>query len=168
MNLIKCLESGNKILLCGNGGSAADSQHFAAELVNAMDKQNSRKAIAALALTTDTSVITSIANDFSFDEIFSRQVEALGNQGDYLVSFTTSGESANVLNAILIAKKIGLSTLTFCGARKEKIKGLSDYVISVPSDHTQHIQEGHIMIYHYVCKAIEDYFSGNEAGLSRF
>ncbi len=157
--IIANLESGNKILLCGNGGSAADSQHFAAELVNAMEKTLERPALPAIALTTDSSVITSISNDFGFENIFSRQVEALGKSGDSLIGFTTSGKSKNVLKSLEAAKTLGINTIVFCGEDKSALTQLSDCIISVPSRNTQNIQEVHLIVYHYICKTIEEYFS---------
>lgn len=146
-------------MICGNGGSAADSQHFAAELVNSMEKSLNRPALPALALTTDSSIITSISNDFGFENIFSRQVEALGKIKDTLIGFTTSGQSYNVLKALESAKTQGISTIVFCGKDISALKGLADYKISVPSQNTQHIQEVHLIVYHYLCKMIEEYFS---------
>lgn len=147
-----CLIDGKKLIVCGNGGSAADSQHFVAELVSKFKKI--RKPLSALALTTDSSIITSIANDFSFDQIFSKQVEALGKQGDVLIGISTSGTSNNVLNALKTAKKKKISTILLTG----KIKNHYNYVnlkIEVPSSSTARIQEIHELIYHSICEIVE-------------
>lgn len=157
--LFESLKNKNKILLCGNGGSAADSQHFAAELVNSMDKTTSREALAALSLTTDTSVMTSIANDFAFERIFARQVEALGKSGDILVAFTTSGKSENILQALKTALDQGVESVVFCGQEIKYVKEYTKYIIQVPSKNTQHIQETHTILYHYICMSIEKKFS---------
>lgn len=146
------LIDGKKLIVCGNGGSAADSQHFVAELVSKFKKI--RKPLSALALTTDSSIITSIANDFSFDQIFSKQVEALGKQGDVLIGISTSGTSNNVLNALKTAKKKKISTILLTG----KIKNHYNYVnlkIEVPSSSTARIQEIHELIYHSICEIVE-------------
>lgn len=147
------LARGNKVMFAGNGGSAADAQHLAAELVNRFQKE--RAPLAGLALTTDTSVITSIGNDYSFDEIFSKQVRAFGREGDVFVGISTSGGSANVVRAIEEAKAMGISviTLTGCGGPMHK---LADCSISVPSRKTPRIQEVHILIGHILCEIVED------------
>ncbi|TAL58034.1 MAG: D-sedoheptulose 7-phosphate isomerase [Nanoarchaeota archaeon] len=142
-----------KILIFGNGGSAADAQHFAAELVGRYKLE--RRALPAIALTTDTSAITAIANDYSYDQIFSRQVEALANEGDLVVGITTSGNSPNVNIAIDAAKKIGCITVGLCGKDGGKLKDTADMVIIVPSDNTPRIQETHITIIHIVCELLE-------------
>ena len=146
------LIDGKKLIVCGNGGSAADSQHFVAELVSKFKKV--RKPLSAIALTTDSSIITSIANDFSFDQIFSKQVQALGKKGDVLIGISTSGTSANVLNALKIAKKEKISTILLTG----NIKKQYSYVnlkIEVPSSSTARIQEIHELIYHSICEIVE-------------
>jgi len=150
----------NKVLICGNGGSAADSQHFAAEFVNAFSKKIARRGLPALALTTDTSVMTSIGNDFSFENIFSRQVQAYSRPGDVLVVLTTSGSSANCINAVLEAKRLGVLCIAF--TRTEgKISQLVDLAIEVPSENTQHIQECHMLAYHVITELVEkDLFEG--------
>jgi D-sedoheptulose 7-phosphate isomerase len=153
----------NKILICGNGGSAADSQHFAAEFVNAFSRDITRRGLPALALTTDTSVITSIANDFSFENIFSRQVQAYSNPGDILVVLTTSGSSTNCINAVLEAKKLGVLCIAFTRT-KAKISQLVDLTIEVPSNNTQHIQECHILAYHVITELVEkELFEGDKS-----
>lgn len=148
-------EKHGKVLLCGNGGSAADCQHFAAELINSMNKSLKLGAIPALALTTDSSVLTSIGNDRNFEEIFSRQIEAFGKKGDILIAFSTSGKSRNVIRALQEAKKNELCTVAFCGEKTDSLKSFADYIVAVPSSNTQHIQEVHVMIYHYICMVVE-------------
>jgi D-sedoheptulose 7-phosphate isomerase len=150
---------GNKVLICGNGGSAADSQHFAAEFVNAFSRELNRKALPAIALSTDTSVITSIANDFSFANIFSRQVEAHGIQGDILIALTTSGSSANCINAISSAKSQGLISIVFTKVNSEAAR-LADLTVEVPSDNTQHIQGCHMLAYHVIVELVENKLFG--------
>jgi D-sedoheptulose 7-phosphate isomerase len=154
-------KNNNKILICGNGGSAADSQHFAAEFVNAFSRDITRGALPALALTTDTSVITSIANDFSFENIFSRQVQAYSNPGDILVVLTTSGSSINCINAVLEAKKVGVLCIALTRTEAE-ISHLVDLTIEVPSNNTQHIQECHILAYHVITELVEKVLFGGE------
>jgi D-sedoheptulose 7-phosphate isomerase len=153
--LVKAFKSGNKVLICGNGGSAADSQHFAAEFVNAFSRDLERKALPAIALSTDTSILTSIANDFAFENIYSRQVEAYGLPGDILIVLTTSGSSKNCLKAIDIANSMGLTTIAFT---KEKglVSTQSQISIEVPSQSTQHIQECHMLAYHVITELVED------------
>lgn len=155
-NLItECFLSGGKILICGNGGSAADSQHFAAEFVSAFARDLDRKALPALALTVDTSIITAFSNDFSFKKVFARQVEAHGRPGDVLIALTTSGSSKNCLEAVNQARKLGLKTiaLTQVGGQISKIV---DYSIEIPSKNTQHIQECHMVCYHIITELVEE------------
>ncbi len=144
---------GRKILFCGNGGSAADAQHLAAELVGRFEKD--RKALPALSLSTDTSILTAVANDYAFEEVFSRQVEALGMEGDLLVGITTSGNSANVIRALDRAKALGLKTIALTGRDGGRIKTHADIVLIVPSQRTCHIQESHIMIGQLLCELVE-------------
>ena len=151
---------GNKILICGNGGSAADSQHFAAEFVNAFSKGINRKALPAIALSTDTSIITAIANDFTFDNVFSRQVEAYAIPWDVLVVFTTSGSSINCINAVASAKVIGVTSIAFTQESAE-ISNLVDLCIEVPSVNTQHIQECHLLAYHVITELVEHNLFGD-------
>ena len=153
--LIEVLESGNKLLICGNGGSAADSQHFAAELVSTFSKNKTRDGIPAIALTTDTSVITAYSNDFEFEGIFARQVNALGFPGDCLVVLSTSGNSKNCIKAVEEAKVKGLRTVALLGD-SGLLRNLADQVISVPSSNTQNIQEMHILTYHILSELIEE------------
>jgi D-sedoheptulose 7-phosphate isomerase len=152
--LAKCLEEGGTIFWCGNGGSAADSQHLAAELVGRFKKD--RRALRSIALTTDTSVLTCIANDYSYDDIFSRQIEAVGRKKDILVAITTSGQSENVLRAIKKSKELGLITISLLGKGGGSAQEISDYSLVVPSGSTDRIQEMHILIGHILCELIED------------
>jgi D-sedoheptulose 7-phosphate isomerase len=148
-----CIAGGNKLLLFGNGGSAADAQHIAAELV--IRYKSDRPAIAAIALTTDTSALTACGNDLGFNEIFARQVEALGRPGDVVVAFSTSGKSPNVLAALREARKRQLRTTGFTGAGGGEMTALCDALFPVPSTVTARIQEMHIYITHMLCKALE-------------
>jgi len=152
--LAKCLEEGGTIFWCGNGGSAADSQHLAAELVGRFKKD--RRALRSIALTTDTSVLTCIANDYLYDDIFSRQIEAVGRKKDILVAITTSGQSENVLRAIKKSKELGLITISLLGKGGGSAQEISDYSLVVPSGSTDRIQEMHILIGHILCELIED------------
>ena len=152
--MLKALKNGNKILFCGNGGSASDSQHIAAELVGRFRKE--RKGLAALSLTVDTSALTAIGNDFSFDQIFARQVEGLGKKGDVLVALSTSGNSLNVIQAAEKAKSQGLYVIGILGKDGGKLGHLVDCAIIVPSKDTQRIQEGHTSIGHILCELIEE------------
>jgi D-sedoheptulose 7-phosphate isomerase len=142
-------------MICGNGGSAADSQHFAAEFVNAFSKDLQRKSLSAIALTTDTSVLTSISNDFDFVNIFARQVEAHSRPGDVLIVLTTSGSSKNCIKAVEQAKNYGLKSIAFTRTGG-KISELSDICVQVPSDNTQHIQECHMLAYHVITEIVEE------------
>ena len=153
-------KKGNKILICGNGGSAADSQHLAAEFVNAFSKEIKRKALPAIALSTDTSIITAIANDFTFDNVFSRQVEAYATPGDVLVVFTTSGSSINCINAVASAKVLGVTSIAFTQESAE-ISNLVGLCIEVPSVNTQHIQECHMLAYHVITELVENNLFGD-------
>jgi D-sedoheptulose 7-phosphate isomerase len=150
--LADCVTSGNKVLIFGNGGSAADAQHLAAELVNRF--QIERPPLAAVALTTDTSILTSIGNDYSFVDIFAKQIEALGKPGDIAWGITTSGHSANVIKAIKSARKIGMTTIGMTG-RGGELAACADLVFSVPSDTTARIQESHITLGHILCELLE-------------
>jgi D-sedoheptulose 7-phosphate isomerase len=152
--LIRCFQGGNKLLLCGNGGSAADAQHVAGEFVNRF--RFDRDALAAIALTTDTSVLTCIGNDSAFENVFSRQVQALGVKGDALVGISTSGRSPNVLKALEAAKTRGLITVGFTGATGGEIMAPTcDFCLAIPSDDTPRIQEAHEFVWHFICGAIE-------------
>jgi len=148
-------KSGHKILICGNGGSAADAQHLAAEFVNSMSKDIERTGLPAISLSTDSSIITAVANDRDFSQIFSRQVEALGNRDDVLVIFSTSGESKNCINALRLAKNKGLKTILFTG-RESSISKQASISIQVPTSNTQHIQEFHVIAYHIMVELVEN------------
>lgn len=153
--LCKVSQENGNIFFAGNGGSAADSQHLAAELIGRF--QINRKPIKAQALTTDTSILTSIGNDYSFKDIFKRQIEALGKKGDSLIVMSTSGNSTNIINLIQEAKRKEIITIGLTGEKTSKLSNLCDYIINVPSDNTARIQEAHILIGHIVCGNIEDY-----------
>lgn len=153
--LVAAFKGGNKVLICGNGGSAADSQHFAAEFVNAFSRDIDRKALPAIALSTDTSILTSIANDFEFENVFSRQVEAYGVPRDVLIVLTTSGSSKNCLNAVKVANSMGLITIAFTKEHGQVSKH-AHISIEVPSENTQHIQECHMLTYHVLTELVED------------
>jgi D-sedoheptulose 7-phosphate isomerase len=153
--IINALNNKKKLLFCGNGGSAADSQHLATEFVIRMDPNIKRPGIAALALTTDTSMLTAGANDFGYDNVFARAVEALGNNGDVLIGISTSGKSESINLAIKMAKSKGMATIAFLGKDGGITKDLVDLAIIVPSNDTQRIQEGHITIGHIICGLVE-------------
>ncbi len=156
--LVNTIKQGGKILLCGNGGSAADCQHIAAEFVVKYEKK--RSALAAVALTTDSSILTASANDFHYDEVFSRQVEALGNSNDCLIAISTSGHSSNVINAVNTAKDRNISVIGLSGNNESELSRLADITIKVPSTITARIQEAHIVIGHWWCGLVEDAFTG--------
>ncbi len=154
--LVSTIRKGGKILLCGNGGSAADAQHLAAELVIRLKSSNDRPAIAALALTVDTSILTAGGNDYGFDYVFSRQIEALGKHGDTLIALSTSGNSPNVIEAVNMAHEKGLYVIGLLGGEGGKLKKLVDLPIIVPSENTARIQENHILIGHILCEILEN------------
>ena len=149
------LQKGGKILFCGNGGSASDSQHLAAELTGRFIKD--RKPLGAIALTTDTSALTSIANDYAFEYVFARQVMALGRSGDLLVGISTSGNSKNIIRAVEEARALGMRTVGLLGRDGGQLRALCDHAIVVPSDVTARIQEAHILIGHTFCGLIEQH-----------
>ena len=150
---IDTLQDGGKLLIFGNGGSAADAQHIAAELVGRYKIE--RKGMPAIALTTDTSAITSISNDFGYEHIFKRQVEALANKGDVLIGISTSGTSSNVIHGLKMATQIGCSSIGFSGSDSGEMNQICDVSIEVPSEDTPRIQEMHIVIGHIICHLIE-------------
>ena len=154
----KAIRNDNKILFIGNGGSAADAQHLAGELVNRFGFE--RPGLSAIALTTDSSVITSISNDYDFEQLFSRQVQALGKKGDVLIALSTSGNSKNILAGIIEAQKSGITTIGLTGKSGGKMSGLCDLCLKVPSDDTPRIQEAHILIGHIICSMIENSIFG--------
>jgi D-sedoheptulose 7-phosphate isomerase len=151
--IFETFKRGNKILICGNGGSAADAQHIAAEFVGRFETE--RKALPAIALTTDTSALTALTNDYNFERVFSRQIEALGREGDLLIAISTSGNSANVLSAVMFARSIGCKTLAMTGSNGKKLASLCDVSLMVPSTRTARIQEGHITVAHIWCEMID-------------
>lgn len=151
--IVDVLSKGNKILVMGNGGSAADAQHFAAELVNCFLVE--RRALPAIALTTDSSIMTAIGNDHSFEKIFSRQVSALAQQGDLVIGISTSGNSLNVLDSMKIAGTLGAITLSLVGNDGGKIMAVTDHCLCIPSQYTPVIQEAHITILHILCDLVE-------------
>jgi len=155
--LINTLQQGGKILLCGNGGSAADCQHIAAEFVVRYEKK--RRALAAIALTTDSSILTAHANDFDFDTVFSRQVEALGNANDCLIAISTSGNSGNVLKAVTAARAKGMTVIALTGGTGGDLLEHAMLAVIVPSTVTARIQEAHILIGHYWCGVVEERLS---------
>ena len=152
--IINSLKNGNKLLICGNGGSAADSQHFAAELCGRFEMD--RKTLPAIALTTNTSIITAIGNDYGFDTIFEKQVEAYGKPGDVFFGITTSGNSPNIITALEKAKSLGMKTISLLGKDGGKLKDKADVDLTVPCQNTARTQESHIMIIHIICKLVED------------
>lgn len=155
--LVRSLERGNKLLICGNGGSAADAMHMAEELVGRYDRD--RRSLPAIALTADSTLLTCIPNDWSFEHVFARQVEGLGKKGDVLVSFTTSGKSPNVIRAIGAAKKLGITTLALLGKGGGPTKGLADYEVMVDSNSTARIQEAHTLILHLLLEIVDARFA---------
>ena len=157
--VIKTLKKGNKIILFGNGGSASDAQHIAAELVVKYKKK--RKSIPAISLSTDTSTLTAIGNDFSFNDIFSRQLESIGKPGDIAIGITTSGKSKNVINALKLAKKKKITSVILTKKKypnKKQIEKVSDLILGVPADETARIQELHILVGHLMCAVIDEVF----------
>ncbi len=164
LQMVKTIRQGGKILLFGNGGSAADAQHLAAEFVNRF--LINRRPMAALALTTDSSVLTSIGNDFSFDEIFVKQVQALGKPEDLALGISTSGGSVNVLKAMEVAKEMGMVTAALTGGLAGDggaVGRAADFVLNVPSDKTPHIQEAHLWVEHLLCELVEREIFGDAA-----
>ncbi len=155
---ISTLTSGNKILLAGNGGSAADAQHIAGELVSRF--YFDRPGLSAIALTTDTSIITAIGNDYGYEKVFSRQIEANGIKGDIFIAISTSGNSKNIINALEECRKKGIKSIGFTGSKECKMDNLCDITIKVPSESTPNIQEAHIMLGHIVCAIIEEQIFG--------
>lgn len=152
--IINCYKNGNKILICGNGGSAADAQHFAAELIGRYKLE--RRSLPAIALTTDTSILTAVGNDYGFKEIFSKQVEGLGKKGDILISISTSGNSKNCILGINKAKEIGIKTISLLGKTGGIMKEISDFNFVVDSNNTPRIQEIHILLIHTICEILEN------------
>jgi D-sedoheptulose 7-phosphate isomerase len=154
--VVNCIKNGNKVLLFGNGGSAADAQHIAAEFTGRFVKE--RRSLPAIALTTDTSVLTSIGNDYGFDHVFERQVNGLANNGDILIGISTSGNSPNVMKGLAAGKEIGCIAIGLSGRDGGKMNDVCDVNLVVPSDITAHIQEIHILIGHIICGAVDSAF----------
>ena len=152
--IFEILKQNGTIFLCGNGGSAADAQHVAAEFVGRFAQE--RKALPAEALTTNTSILTAIGNDYDFSEIFSRQIQAKVSSNDLVVGISTSGKSANVLKALQAAKTLGATTVVFTGENDSEIKKLADICFNVPSNNTPRIQEAHILVWHIICDLVEN------------
>ncbi len=154
--MVQCLQSGGKVMACGNGGSAADAQHFAAELIGRFERE--RQELAAIALTTDSSILTAVGNDYSYDEVFSKQVRGLGKKGDVLLAISTSGNSKNVVKAIEAAKKIGIKIIALTGNGGGKIATLldkDDIHLCAPSTRTARIQETHLVLLHGLCDGVD-------------
>ena len=154
------VKRGNKILFCGNGGSAADCQHLATEYVVRLKAGDDRQAYPAIALTTDSSLITASANDFGFENIFVRQIEAIGRRGDILIAISTSGNSENIVRATELAKKSGIEVIGFLGQSGGRLRPLVDLPLLVPSDEVTRIQEAHITLGHIICELVEKIISG--------
>ncbi|MBT5575177.1 MAG: D-sedoheptulose 7-phosphate isomerase [Alphaproteobacteria bacterium] len=156
---VKRLQSGNKLLFIGNGGSAADCQHMAGEYVSRF--LFDRDGLPAVALTTDSSILTAIGNDYGYQKLFSRQVQALGVAGDLLFAYSTSGNSENILNAVEIARKMNICVVGMTGMKAGKLDDLCDFLIRTPSSQTPQIQEGHLVVGHAICALVEEQFFNN-------
>ena len=156
--IVAAFKNGNKLLLCGNGGSAADAQHLAAEFTGRFYKD--RQALPAEALHVNTSYLTSVANDYSFDVVYSRMVTGIGNKGDLLIGLSTSGNSINIIKALEAAKEKGMITVGFTGETGGEMKNLCDHLINIPSDDTPRIQESHILLGHIICQLAEEKYFG--------
>jgi D-sedoheptulose 7-phosphate isomerase len=154
--VIETLKNGNKVLICGNGGSAADAQHFAAELTGRYKTE--RRGLPGIALTTDTSALTAIGNDYGYDRVFDRQTEALASKGDLLIGISTSGNSKNIISALKLAKEMGCSTIGLSGRDGGAMNEVCDVNLVVPSDNTPRIQEMHILFIHTICQLVDDNF----------
>jgi D-sedoheptulose 7-phosphate isomerase len=157
---IAALKAGKKIMLAGNGGSAADSQHIAAELVSRLNYD--RPGLSAIALTTDTSALTAIGNDYGYERVFARQLESIGQEGDVFIAISTSGNSANILAALETAREKGITSIGLTGGTGGKMLGMCDITLKMPSPATPHIQECHIMFGHIICQLIEDTLFGEQ------
>ncbi len=156
--IVKAFNNGNKVLFCGNGGSAADAQHLAAEFSGRFYKD--RKALPAEALHCNTSYLTAVSNDYSYEAIYSRMVDGIATEGDVIVGLSTSGNSGNILKAFEVAKAKGVTTIGFTGSTGGKMKDASDILLNVPSNDTPRIQESHIMIGHIICQLVEEQIFG--------
>lgn len=156
LEMVECLNSGGKIMACGNGGSAADAQHFAAELMGRFERE--RRELAAVALTTDTSILTAVGNDYSYDQVFSKQVRGLGKSGDILLAITTSGNSKNVIKAVEAAQAMGIKVIALSGnggGQLNKVLAANDLLLAAPSSRTARIQETHLVLLHALCDGID-------------
>jgi D-sedoheptulose 7-phosphate isomerase len=158
--IVSCLKKGGKVIIFGNGGSAADSQHIAAELVGRFKKE--RRPLPAIALTTNTSILTAIANDYSYETVFQKQIEALGNKKDVAIGISTSGKAKNVINGIITAKRMEMKTISLTGKKGIDFAKMTDVSIIVPSEDTARIQEAHITVGHILCELIEEVFFKNK------
>lgn len=158
--LVHCYKQGNKLLLCGNGGSAADCQHIATEMMIRLSHHIQRPALPAIALTTDSSNLTAGGNDIGFENVFARNVEGLGNKGDVLLAISTSGNSPNVIKAVEAAHKKEMKVIGFLGGKGGKLKDIVDLPIVIPSSSVQRIQEGHITVAHIICELVEEKLYG--------
>jgi D-sedoheptulose 7-phosphate isomerase len=158
----EAMQSGGKLMVCGNGGSAADAQHLVAEFVSRLTVD--RPALRAIALTTDTSILTAIGNDYSYDHVFARQVEALGNAGDVLLAISTSGNSRNCIKALELAKRMGVYTIAYTGNKGGAMAALAEINVIVPSDTTMTIQESHLALEHIYCMVVERFVFGMDFG----
>ena len=158
--MVAALKRGNRIYFCGNGGSAADAQHLAAEFSGRF--YIDRDALPAEALHCNTSYITAVGNDYGYDLVYARLIKGIGNTGDFLVGLSTSGNSVNILKAFEVAREKGIVTVGFTGESGGKMKGLCDYLLNVPSSNTPRIQESHIMLGHIVCQLVEEQFFGEK------
>tara|TARA_B100000749_G_scaffold270969_1_gene251293 strand:- start:526 stop:1119 length:594 start_codon:yes stop_codon:yes gene_type:complete len=157
--IINCFDKNGKLIFCGNGGSASDSQHLAAEFIGRYKLD--RKPLPAIALNTDTSVLTALSNDLGYAKVFERQIEALANENDILFAISTSGKSINVINAVNAAKRLKVFTICFTGAKNNKLSDLTDISINVPAEQVNHIQEMHIMVGHFICELVEKHYQKN-------
>ena len=156
----EAMKAGRKLMVCGNGGSAADAQHLVAEFVSRLTVD--RPALRAIALTTDTSILTAIGNDYSYDNVFERQVEAIGQEGDVLMAISTSGNSKNCAKALKLARKMGIHTLAYTGNKGGAMAELAGLNVIVPSDTTMNIQESHLALEHIFCMVVERYYFGED------
>jgi len=164
LRMVSSIRAGHKILVAGNGGSAADAQHFAGELVSKFFFD--RPGLPAFSLATDTSVLTAIGNDYGYEHSFARQIGAVGKEGDVFLGISTSGNSKNIVNAVNVAKKKGITTVGLVGAKKSLLDELCEFVIKVPSESTPTIQESHLMIEHMICAIIEDQIFGDSRNVN--
>lgn len=158
-HIIATLQHGGKVMTCGNGGSAADAQHFVSELVGRFRRQ--RPGWSAIALTVDPSVLTSLSNDYGFEQVFARQVQAIGRPGDVLVAISTSGSSKNVLAAVEVASALGIRTVGLTGEGRSKLGELVDHHLAIPSSNTAFIQQAHMAVLHVLCEFVEERLAGN-------